>query len=235
MNGRPIIIFFFLALLLAPAVAQMAEPYEINPAKWVFYLKDDYELKTIYFNFQIKNTDTGPITVSLEKIPPDYLYSEQYPGVVAFPDYSWITISESEVTIPAGQTVEVPVYVTIPEQYYPGGATNQTPISNYNKSYEAWFLADQTSGPGNIQVDYRCRWVFLTPIKYVPPWQRPGALLPIQPEILYAILLIVVITIIAILVLRRRGGGRTKKKKEKKERGKEQEQPPDSKGGDVWD
>ncbi len=203
MNGRTFFILFSFFLLLSPVLAQTAQPYEINPAKWIFYMKEDYELKPIYFNFIVKNTEEGPITVSLTTIPPEYLYEDQYPGVVAFPNYDWITLSETEVTVPAGQTVQVPVYVNIPEQYYPNG-TSSTSVSNYNKSYEAWFLADQTSGPGNIQVDYRCRWVFLTPPKYVPPWERPGALLPFPDYYLYAIIIVVIIVIVAIVMWRRR-------------------------------
>jgi hypothetical protein len=213
MNGRPLLITFILFLLLAPAIAQMAQPYEINPGKWVFYLREEYELKPIYFNFQIKNTENGTIKVSLKTIPPEYLYIDQYPDIAGFPDYSWITISETNITIPGGQTVEVPVHVVIPEQYFPNG-TSSAAISNYNKSYEAWFLADQTAGPGNIQVDYRCRWVFLTPPRYVPPWERPGALFPFPDYVLYAIILIVIVLIVAVvIVLRRRKRPHQKKTK----------------------
>jgi len=219
MNGRQVLIFFVFSLLLAPVIAQGAQSYEINPAKWVFYQKDDYELKPIFFNFEIKNTNTGAngtITISLKTIPPEYLYSDQYPGIVAFPDYSWITIAETKVTIPPNSTVEVPVHVNIPEQYFVNSSS--TAISNYNKTYEAWFLADQTAGPGNIQTDYRCRWVFITPVKYVAPWQRPGALFPYPPEFLYAIILIVIVLIIAIFIfLRRRGRGRKKKEQQEEE------------------
>jgi hypothetical protein len=196
---------FVLFLLLAPVMAQVAQPYEINPAKWVFYQREEYEMKPIFFNFQIKNTQNGTIVVSLKTIPPEYLYSDQYPGIQAFPDYSWITISEAEVTIPAGQTVEVPVYVNIPEQYYLNGSSS-TAVSNYNKSYEAWFLADQTEGPGNIQVDYRCRWVFLTPPKYVPPWERPGQL-PIPYFVYYLVIIIVAVLVVCIILIKRRGRG----------------------------
>jgi hypothetical protein len=204
MQGRPFVLIFVSFLLLAPAIAQVAQPYEINPAEWIFYMKEDYELKPIFFNFQIKNTQNASITVSLRTIPPQRLYEDQYPGIVAFPDYSWITIAEPEVTVPAMQTVEVPVHVVIPDQYYPEGATNS--VSNYNKSYEAWFLADQTAGPGNIQVDYQCRWVFLTPPRYVPPWERPGALFPFPDYVIYLVAILIVVLVVCIVIIRRRSG-----------------------------
>lgn len=190
-------------LFLIPCVSAS---YQVNPGKWVFYLRDQYEFKTLYFNFNIKNEEKdGPITVSLKTIPPNYLYSSQYPGIVAFPDYSWIDIAETSVVVPANSSVDVPVRITFPEQYYPNGTSHES-ISNYNKSYEAWFQTQQTAGPGNIFITYNCRWVFLTPPKYVPPWQRPGAFLPIQPEILYAIIIIIIVVIVAIwLVLRNKG------------------------------
>jgi len=229
MHSKTFLITLVLFLLLVPSIVQITQSYEINPAKWVFYQKDDYELKPIFFNFEIKNTNTaanGTITISLKTISPEYLYSDQYPDIVAFPDYSWITIAETTVTVPPNSTVEVPVHVNIPEQYWSANSSS-TAISNYNKTYEAWFLAHQTAGPGNIRVDYRCRWVFITPTKYVAPWQRPGALFPYPPEVLYAIILIVIILIVAIFILLRRRGGRGKKKEQ-------QEEEPTTRGDDVW-
>jgi hypothetical protein len=231
MHRRQLIMILSLSLLLAPVMIQVVQSYEINPAKWIFYQKDDYELKPIYFDFQIKNTNNGTIKVSLKTMPPEYLYADQYPGNQAFPDYSWITVAETNITIPANQTVEVPVYVNIPTQYYPNG-TSLTAVSNYNKTYEAWFIAHQTAGPGNIRIDYRCRWVFITPVKYVPPWQRKGALFPFPDEVLYSIILIIIAFLAVVVVLLRYRGRRPPKKKPK-------EQQPESTAprseGDVWE
>ena len=208
MKGRSILLLFCLFTLLLPTITQIAESYEINPAKWIFYNKDEYEIKPIFFNFQIKNTQNDTIQVSLKTIPPERLYSDQYPGDQAFPDYSWITISEQNVVIPANQTVEVPVHVAIPTQYTPTNST--TPISNYNKTYEAWFLVNQTAGPGNIHINYKCRWVFLTPTRYVPTWERKGAWFPYPDYVLYSLIgVIAIIIVVAVwFVLRSRGGGK---------------------------
>jgi len=216
MNGRPIIITFVMLLLLAPVILQIAQPYEINPAKWVFYMKEDYEIKPIYFNFQIKNTDNGTIKVKLSTITPEYLYSDQYPGDQAFPDYSWITISESEVTVPAGQTVDVPVKVEIPAQYNPNGSS--TPVSNYNKTYEAWFLADQTQGAGNIQVDYRCRWVFQTPTVFVPLSERPGYINYALYVAIIGIIIFIVAATWGVFVIKKRKQPTTNPKSKRKQK-----------------
>lgn len=210
---------FPLLILLVFLMPAVSASYEVNPGKWVFYLRDQYEMKPIYFNFNIKNDETeGAITVSLKTIPPEYLYSAQYPGIVPFPDYSWIDIAETSVMVPANSSVDVPVLITFPEQYYPNGTSHQS-ISNYNKSYEAWFQVEQTAGPGNIHITYRCRWVFLTPPRFVPAWQRPGALIPIQPEILYGIIIVVIAIIVSIwLVVRRRGRSSYKKKRRDREK-----------------
>ena len=221
MYGRKLILIVVSFLLLAPAIAQVAQPYEINPAKWVFYQRDEYEMTPIFFDFILKNTENSSITISLRTITPEYLYVDQYPGIQAFPDYSWLTISETSVIIPANSQVSVPVHVVFPEQYYPKGSAS-TAVSNYNKSYEAWFIADQTAGPGNIQVDYRCRWVFLTPPRYVPPWERPGQL-PIPYFVYYLIAFIVAVLIICVVIIKRRGkkrgGGGYSGSKRKKKKG----------------
>lgn len=171
--------------MLTPSVSA----WSINPAKWTFYNVDDYELKPIVFDMEITNTDATPMKVELSLITPEYLYE----GSEAFPMFSWIDITQSSVTIPGDSSVKIPIIITIPVDY----EKNETIISNYNKTYEAWIFADMVEGGGNIQVDYRCRWVFKTPLRYVPPSERAGySDIGFYVMIFGAIILIAIVTYI---------------------------------------
>jgi len=156
-------VVFMLFLLVTP----LASAWAINPAKWIFYMKEEYEIKPITFDLSLTNNETAPITIQLSIMDPEYLYE----GNTPIPDKSWIEISSAgTVEVPANSEIKVPIMINIPAEY----TIEETTYSNYNKSYEAWILADQTAGPGNIQVDYRCRWIFQTPDRYVPLSERPG-------------------------------------------------------------
>jgi hypothetical protein len=158
----------------------------------------------------LENNDVTQIAVTLSVMEPEYLYEGNEP----FPDWSWIDITKKDIVIPPGTTVEVPIHITIPEQYFPDDS--EISVSNYNHSYEAWFFADQYEGGGNIQTDYRCRWSFITPMRYVPAWERPEFQTFTLPIII--LIIIGIIVIILVIIWKRRipthKRGKTKRKTE---------------------
>ncbi len=201
-----IITIFLLTLIAIPSV----NAWSINPAKWTFYNVDDYELKPISFDIDITNPENGPIKVKITVIDPEYLYEGNEP----LPDKSWIHIQNEGdlITVPANSTVEIPVLIDIPEEY----TEDDTIISNYNKSYEAWLLADMVEGPGNIQIDYRCRWVFKTPLRYVPPQERPGYVDYTFYLMLFgAVILLSIVTLISYKKLTKKKSVKTKSRRKK--------------------
>lgn len=211
---RKKLVFVFLALLL---LTTTVSAYSVNPAKWVFYQRNDYEIYPLTFNLEIKNEEDSPITVAVSIIEPKELYSGNEP----LPDKSWIQLGMSEITVPAKSSANMPVYIDLPESYEKNGVN----ISNYNKSYETWLFTQQTDGAGNIRIDYNCRWTIQTPWRYVPLEQRPGY---VNPMIAVYIITGIISTIIVISVLfyRRKAQENLNKKKKKPVKSKRKSSKP---------
>lgn len=174
-------------------IAIPVSSYSISPAKWTIYLKEEYEMVDVSFPFTVVNDEDAEITVALEPIMPEKLYD----GNTEIPRLDWVSVSEPYVVVPANSEKNVEIIIRIPEQY-----TNNEgeETSNYNQSYEVWFLADQTEGPGNIQVDYKARWTIQTPVRFVPLSERPGYVNPF----LYVGIIGVVIAAIGVVVFVRK-------------------------------
>ena len=135
--------------------------------------------------------------MKLNVIPPEYTYD----GFIPMSNLSWVSISETNLTIPAhtNKTVEVTVDVTNASQ-------------NYNQSMEFWIFADQTAGAGNIQTDYNLRWMYQSPVRYIPVDQRPGY---IPWNIVIAIMGIFAgVAAVAVILARRGMFGRKKPTKQ---------------------
>ena len=205
-------------LLCAPS----ALAWSINPAKWILYHKDDYEITTYQWPMEISNTADTPIAVTLGPETPEYLYNgtNGNPVTIALPDLSWVNISETSFRLESNTSKTVTVTISV---------TNET--QNYNQSFELWILAHQTEGAGNIRTDYNCRWIIQTPVRWVPFDQRAGYI----PPWAIPLVIIIVVGIIAGLLLawkmpRRRhaianGNGTPKVEVAQKNKQKHQEKP----------
>lgn len=199
MMKKTYIIILLLSILL---FSSTATAWSINPAKWVFYQREDYEIYPLTFDIEITNDADTPITVELSVIEPEELYPEEkvdFPGGnEKIPDKSWIDITQKRIEIPGNSKRKIPVYIDMPESYVNNNGQN---ISNYNKSYEVWVFADQTAGTGNIQTDYKCRWTIQTPERYVPPKERPGYVSPANMNLYLIIGTIAVFLIVGVVVV----------------------------------
>ncbi len=112
------------------------------------------------------------------------------------PDASWIDFEMSEIIVQGGENGAVGITIEIPpEDEY------------YNQSYWFWIIADQTGGGGNIQTDYKCRWMVITPTEYVSPELRPGYEAPFELPWMYIGAIGVIIAIVAIALVGRRKKG----------------------------
>lgn len=133
----------------------------INPAKWTIYARTstDFEITPKVWPMDIINDKNSSISVTLSIIPPQYTYD----GFTAMTNLSWVSLSETDLVVPANSTKRVEITIDV---------TNAS--ENYNQSMEFWIFADQTAGAGNIQTDYNCRWMYMSPVRYVPIDQRPG-------------------------------------------------------------
>ena len=171
-------------LLCAPS----ALAWSINPAKWILYHKDDYEIKSYDWPMEIENTADTPIALTLEPKTPEYLYngSNGGPQTIGITDFSWIYMSKTELRLEPHTKETVMVTINI---------TNET--QNYNQSFELWIFGHQTEGAGNIRTDYNCRWIVQTPVRWVPFDQRTGYV----PPWIMPLVIIVVVGIVAGLVL----------------------------------
>ena len=142
-------------LLISPSISA----WSINPAKWPLYHKKDYEIEPYEWPMEIENDADTPITVSLTIIEPKYLYE----GHTALPNLEWVTIETAELIIPPKGKKTTMIHIDI-----------QNTTEAYNQSFEFWIFADQTEGAGNIQTDYNCRWMVITPERFVPMNERAG-------------------------------------------------------------
>jgi hypothetical protein len=79
------------------------------------------------------------------------------PGYEALPEsyYSWITISDNLVTASAGETIQVPVTITIPSD-----------INYVGKHYEIALQVGETE-QGFVQLALQSKW-FITSEPYIP-------------------------------------------------------------------
>jgi flagellar basal body-associated protein FliL len=180
-----------IVLLCVPAVGA----WSINPAKWTLYARTatDYEITPKVWPLELTNDGNSSISVTLSIKEAEYTYD----GFVKMPDLSWVSIDETDIVIPAHETKRVTVSVDV---------TNAS--QNYNQSMEFWIFADQTAGAGNIQTDYNCRWMYISPVRYVPIDQRPGY---IPWNIVIAIVGILAGVAAVAFILARRGMFRRKK------------------------
>jgi len=149
-------VMFGLIILLS---AQSSLAWKINPAKWILYHKEDFEIETYEWPLELTNDGDAPIEIKLSIMEPEYVYD----GNVKMPDLKWVSISKKNLEI--GPESKERVLVTI-------DINNKSQA--YNQSWEFWIFADQTAGAGNIQTDYKCRWTLQTPIRFVPIEERPG-------------------------------------------------------------
>jgi hypothetical protein len=144
------------------ACAQTAISWSVNPAKWTLYHREDYEIgsETPYeWPLEIKNDGDTPITVNIIAKKPEYLYE----GFSELPDLYWVKIKDKTLTVSANETKQTMISINI-----------ENASEHYNQSYEFWIFVDQVEGSGNIQTDYNCRWMIITPKEYVPLEKRAG-------------------------------------------------------------
>jgi len=109
--------------------------------------------------------------------------SKLEPGYEALPEecFSWITISNNLVTASAGETIQVPVTITIPND-----------IIYINKNQEVAIQVKET-GQGFVQLALQSKW-FISTDPYIPPVTTNGGM---------NTTLIILIATVAIIV----GGG----------------------------
>jgi hypothetical protein len=144
-----------IVLLCVPSIAA----WSINPAKWTIYAKDDYEITPKVWPLELTNSGNSTMSVTLSIKQPEYTYD----GFTAMTNLSWVSINETNLEIPANSKKTVSISINIANA-----------SANYNQSMEFWIFGDQTAGAGNIQTDYNCRWMYISPTRYVPMDQRPG-------------------------------------------------------------
>jgi hypothetical protein len=156
---RNIIIMGIVLGLMVLLTAQSSLAWSINPAKWILYHRDDFEIEVYEFPIEIKNDDDTPIAVKLSIIKPEYLYD----GNTEFPNLEWITIDGAQLNVAPNSEERATIKIDV------GNHTEA-----YNQSWEFWIHATQTEGSGNIRTNYNCRWTLQTPMNYVPLEERPG-------------------------------------------------------------
>ena len=73
-------------------------------------------------------------------------------GYEALPkeDYSWVTISETQVTVPAGITYEIPVMLSIPSDVSSSALAG--------KKYEVGILVEDITQTGFVQIALETKW-----------------------------------------------------------------------------
>ena len=198
MKTKKIMLICITLVLGLTLFTSLTEAYSVNPAKWKFYLKENYELQPIAFDLKVHNDENDSITVQISVIPAEYLYD----NYTEIPDRSWVKLEQNTVVVPGNSDAYAHVTITIPDTYQNGSMN----ISAYNQSFETWLFVHQTDGPGNFRTDYKCRWMIDTPLRYVPAFERPGYFtMPIG--------IIAVIIVVAVILLVRRN----LKNKEKRE------------------
>jgi hypothetical protein len=189
MNGKKTILIISMLGLIVLLCAPSVLAWNINPARWVLYHKDDYELTPYVWEMELENTADAPMVVKLSVMQPEYLYNgtNGMPVTTALPDLSLVTINKTELRMGAHEKQRVTVDINL-----------LNVSENYNQSFEFWIFADQTEGAGNIQTDYNCRWVVQTPTRWVPYDQRAGY---VAPWIMPLVVIVVVGVIVAFALI----------------------------------